>query len=311
MSTVKQIEYKRKKMDWPRFKRELPLHLMLIPGIIITLIYSYLPMYGIIMAFQDFNVVLSFWRSPFVGLDNFRYILGMPQFARVFRNTFLIATGKTILRQLVPLIIALLINEVSNFKFKKLVQTSMFLPFFLSWTVLAGVLKEMFSLNGVINYLLTPIVPEGIFFMNSNFWFPIILIVTDVWKGMGYNIIIYLAAITGIDPNLYEAAAIDGCGRWRQTIHITLPGMRPIIILLATLSIGSLLDAGFDQILLMYNPAVHKSSDVISTFVYRIGLINGQLEPAAAVGLFTSVIGLVLVGTAYYCAYRFSDYRIF
>jgi len=213
---------------------------------------------------------------------------------------------------LVPLALAILINEAQNRRFKKLVQTSIFLPYFLSWTILGGVIREVFALDGLINTILLKLGgSEEIFFLGSNFWFPIILVLTDVWTGMGYDMIIFLAAITNINPNLYEAATIDGCGRWRKIINITIPGISPIIILLATLSIGSLLNAGFEQVFILYNSLVYQSSDIIDTFVYRLGLINGQLAPAAAMGLFKSVVSSLLVGMAYYLAYRYSSYRIF
>ena len=285
---------------------------MLLPGIAVTLVFAYLPMYGIIMAFQDFNPGLSFWGSPFVGLDNFRYILALPSLGSVLRNTLLLSTAKIILGQVVPLILALLVNEVVRKFPKRLVQTLIFLPFFLSWSVLGGVIREMFSLSGLVNTLWTTISgQEPIFFMASNTWFPTILISTDVWKNMGYNMIIYLAALASVNPNLYQAAEVDGCGRWRKMLHVSLPGMAPIIILLATLSLGQLLNAGFEQVLILYNPLVYESGDIIDTFVYRLGLVNAQLEPAAAVGLFKSVVSFLLVGSTYYLAYRFGDRRIF
>ena len=294
------------------YKREIPLHIMLIPGILITLVYAYLPIFGIIMAFQRFNPVLSFWRSPFIGLNNFRYIFGMPEFSRAMRNTLVLSTAKIVSGLVVPLILALLVNEVVNKLFKRGVQTSIFLPFFLSWSVLGGVVREIFSLDGLMNtFWISLTGNDPIFFMANNIWFPVILVSTDVWKGMGYNMIIFLAAITSIDLSLYEAADIDGCSRWGEMPYITLPGMSSIIILLATLSIGQLLNAGFEQVFILYNPLVYQSSDIIDTFVYRLGLINGQLAPAAAVGLFKSVVSLFLVGSAYYLAYRFSDRRIF
>ena len=293
-------------------KQEIPFHIMLIPGLLITFVYAYLPIFGIVMAFQRFNPVLSFWGSPFVGLANFRYVFSMPVFIRVLRNTLVLSTAKIIAGLVIPLILAILVNEVMHKAPKRIVQSSIFLPFFLSWSVLGGVVREIFSLDGLVNTLWISITGQDpIFFMANNLLFPIILVATDVWKGMGYNMIIYLAAITSIDLNLYEAAEIDGCGRWRKIIYITLPGMSSIIILLATLSIGQLLNAGFEQVFILYNSLVYQSSDIIDTFVYRLGLINGQLAPAAAVGLFKSVISLFLVGTAYYLAYRFSDRRIF
>ncbi|MCL2059924.1 MAG: sugar ABC transporter permease [Oscillospiraceae bacterium] len=297
--------------QFAKFKREIPLHIMLIPSIVIVFIYHYLPMFGIIMAFQRFNPILSFWSSPFIGLKNFVDILSMKDFWRAFNNSFIIAFLKIICGLSVPLLMALLINEIRWNKFKRTVQTSIFLPYFLSWTVLGGVVQQIFALDGPINTIIRNTGGEEIMFLASNSWFRFILVFTDVWKGMGYNIIIFLAAITSIDPALYEAAQIDGGNRLRQSWHITLPGMRPIIILVATLAIGGLLNAGFEQIFILYSPSVYQSADILDTLVYRLGLINSRLAPAAAVGLFKSALSLVLVGIAYYSAYKFSDYRIF
>lgn len=293
------------------FKRELPLYLMLVPGIIVVFIYHYLPMFGIVMAFQKFNPISSFWASKFIGLKNFTDIFGMKDFWRALTNSFTIAFLKIVFGLSVPLILALMINEVNFRVFKRAVQTSIFLPYFLSWTVLSGVIQQLFALDGPVNAIIEMLGSEKIIFLSSNAWFRPILILTDTWKGMGYNMILFLAAITNIDPALYEASQIDGCSRPKQTWHITIPGMLPIIVLVATLAIGGLLNAGFEQIFLLYNPSVYASADIIDTMVYRLGLINSRLAPAAAVGLFKSAVSLVLVGAAYYSAYKFSDYRIF
>ncbi|NMM54888.1 sugar ABC transporter permease [Paenibacillus aquistagni] len=288
-----------------------PLHLMLIPGVIVTLIYAYGPMFGLVMAFQKYVPTKGFLGSKWVGFKNFEYIFHMPDFYQVLWNTLIIAVLKIIFGLLVPLILALLLQEVAKNWIVRTIQTSVFLPYFLSWTILAGVIFEIFSLNGPVNSLIASMGSDPIMFMGDKNWFRGILIGSDVWKGMGYNMILYLAAIIGINPNLYEAAEIDGAGRWKQVIHITLPGIAPIIVLLATLSLGSVLNAGFEQILLLYNPLVYESADVIDTLVYRMGLIDQQFSPAAAFGLFKSVVSVVLVSISYYMAYRFTNYRIF
>lgn len=300
---------KTKRRHW--IFKEYSLHLLLIPGILVTFVYHYLPMFGIIMSFQNFNPVKSFVGSDFVGLKNFRYIFNLPNFGQVFWNSVQIAVAKILLGQIVPLVLALSLNEIRRKWFSRTAQTIFFLPYFLSWVILGGVFKELLGLDGSVNTLLDFLIGEKIFFMGDNQWFPVILVITSVWKGMGYNMIIYLAAITGIDPALYEAAALDGCGRLRQTWHITLTGLRPMIILLATLAIGNVLNAGFDQIFNMYNPLVYESSDILDTLVYRIGMVNRQYSVSAALGLFKSVLSLGLVGLSYYLAYKFSDYRIF
>ena len=311
MRIVTQSMRIRKKYGFRKFRRELPLHLLLLPSVILVLIYCYLPMFGLVMVFQDFNPFLSFFRSEWVGMDNFKYLFSLPNVWLLFRNTVIIATLKLIFSQLVPLILALLLNEVKSKAFSRITQTIYFLPYFLSWVILGGVFRELFSLDGGLNTLLYSLFGEKIFFLGNGKWFRTILVTTDVWKGMGYNMIIFLAAMTNIDTDLYEAAQIDGCNRLRQCWHVTLPGIRPMIILLATLALGSILNAGFDQIFNMYNPLVYSEADIVDTYVYRMGLLHMQYSTSAALGVFKSMIALVFVATAYYLAYKISDYRIF
>lgn len=297
------------KKGW--FRKEFPLHLLLFPAVILTLIYQYLPMFGLVMVFQDFNPFLSFTGSPWVGFENFTYIFNQPNIGKLFRNTVIIAVWKMVLGQLVPLVLALLLNEVHSRKFSRVSQTMYFLPFFLSWVILGGIFREIFSLDGIVNTVIFNLTGQRIFFLGEGNWFRFIIIVTDIWKGMGYNMIIFLAAITNVDPQLYESAAIDGCGAIRKCWHVTLPGIRPIVILLGTLAIGGVLNAGFDQIFNMYNTLVYEAADIVDTFVYRLGMINMQYSISAALGMFRSVISLIFVGVAYFLAYRLSDYRIF
>ena len=292
-------------------KSNRALHLMLLPGLFLTLVYFYGPMFGLVMSFQNFNPVKGFLRSEWVGLENFKYVFRMPDFSQAFWNTLYISILKIVFGILVPLILALLINEVSRKGFSKLVQTSIFIPYFLSWTILGSIVIEIFSLDGPVNSLLNLAGLEQTMFMTDNTWFPIIVVISYIWKGAGYYMIIYLAAITSIDQSLYEAAKVDGGGRWLQMLNITLPAMAPIIILTITLSLGGILNAGFEQILVLYNPIVYQSGDIIDTFVYRIGITNSQYSPAAAVGLFKSAISFVLVSLSYFLAYKFNDYRIF
>ncbi|MCL2426942.1 MAG: ABC transporter permease subunit [Oscillospiraceae bacterium] len=294
-----------------QLKRELPFHFMILPALALVIIYSYLPMAGIVMAFQDFRPILSFENSPFVGFENFRFIFQLPGFHRAFRNTLIIATLRIVTGIGFPLLLALLINEVRKKWFARTIQTAVFLPFFLSWAVLGGIVREMFSLTGPINQIIEGFGGESIMFLALDNWFRFILVSTHVWQSMGINLIIFLAAITNIDLSQYEAAEMDGCNKLKQVWHITLPGMLPIIILVSTLAIGQLLNAGFEQVLILYSPVVYEGGDILDTLVYRMGLIQRQFSPAAAIGLFRSVISLVLVGIAYWCAYKFSDYRIF
>lgn len=314
MKTVDAVADKKtvKKKRAGTLRKELPLHLMLIPGLILTIIFLYTPMVGILMAFEKFNPVLGFFKSKWVGLKNFEYIFKMRDFKEVLFNSFYISGMKIVATLLASLILALLINEVNSARLKKFIQTSIFIPYFLSWILLGGIVIELFSLDGPVNLILTKLFNiEPIFFMTRKDIFPFLLVGTDVWKNMGYKVVIFLAAITGINPNLYEAANVDGATRLQQCWYVTLPGMLPIIILDATLSIGSILDAGFEQVLVLYNPTVYATADILDTFSYRLGLISGQYAPAAAIGLFRSCVSLVLVSLSYWLAYKFSRYRIF
>ena len=293
------------------FKRELPFYLMLIPGVTFLIIFSYLPMFGLVMAFQDFTPLRSFKNSPWVGLKNFRDMLALPTFWNVVGNTLSISIAKIILRLLVPLILALLLNEVVHHKFMRMAQTVFFLPYFLSWAVMGGVLRNLFQYDGMVNELLGRIGIDPIMFLGSNTWFPIIIILSDVWKDMGYNMIIFLAAITGVDPALNESAALDGANRLQQIWHITLPTIRPIVVMLLVLSLGSVLSAGMEQIMLLYNPMVYKSSDIIDTLVYRLGLVNHQWSLSTAVGMMKSVVSFILVVISYRIASKHFDYQVF
>ena len=293
------------------FKRELPLYVMLIPGVVFALVFNYLPMFGLVMAFQDFSPLRSFTGSEWIGLRNFQDMLALPTFWTVVRNTLFISVVKILLRLLVPLILALLLTEVLNNAFKRTAQTVFFLPYFLSWAVMGGVLRELFEYDGTVNAFLQSFGLEPVMFLGSNTWFPIIIIVSDVWKDMGYNMIIFLAAITNVDPALNESAALDGASRWQQIWHITLPTIRPIVVMLLVLSLGSVLSAGQEQIMLLYNPMVYESSDIIDTLVYRLGLVNHQWSLSAAVGMMKSVISFLLVVISYRIATKHFDYQVF
>lgn len=207
---------------------------------------------------------------------------------------------------------ALCLNEVGKKWFSKIVQTAYFLPFFLSWIILGGIINQMFSYNGIVNTLIAAFGFDRVVFLINNEWFRTIIILSDVWKGMGYNMIIFLAAISSIDPSLYEAAEIDGANRIQRVIHITLPGILPTLALIATLSLNGLLNGNFDQVVVLYNPMVYEKGDIIDTFIYRLGFTgDSKLDISAAVGLLKSVISFLLVGGTYYFAYKKFDYRIF
>lgn len=295
-----------------RLLRELPLHVMLLPGVVILFIYNYIPMAGISIAFQNFFPTNGLFGSDWIGLANFRYVLQMPDILQVLWNTVYIASMKIIAGLITPLIIALLLNEVKKEVVKRGVQTLIYLPHFLSWVLLGGILIDILSPSqGIIAQILKLAGIDPIFFLGSNKWFPYVMVVSEVWKEFGFGTIVFLAAITGINPTLYEAAIMDGASHWRQTWHITLPGMMPIVILMTTLSLGNVLNAGFDQIFNLYSPAIYESGDILDTVVYRMGLIDAQFGVATAIGLLKSIVSTVLISISYYMAYRLANYRIF
>lgn len=292
--------------------KELPLHIMVLPAFILVFIFNYLPMFGIIIAFQDFKPVNGFLGSKFVGLENFKYILQFPDIFQVMWNTVYIAFMKIIGNIIVPVTFALLLNELKIQSNKRVFQTIIYLPNFLSWVIISGLLIDILSPSqGIVNKVLSYAGAKPTFFLGDQNWFPYIMVITDIWKNFGFGTVIYLAALTGLDPCLYEAAITDGANRWKQTIHITLPGIKPIIILMTVLSIGNILNAGFEQIFNMYNPMVYKTGDIIDTLVYRIGIVDTQYSPATAVGLFKSVVSFVFITLSYKLADKFANYRIF
>lgn len=294
-------------------------HLMLLLPVIFLFIFSYLPIFGLVMVFQDYQPGLGFIKSSWVGLDNFKIIFQMPDFLPALRNTLVIALGKIILNAVIPIIFALMLNEVRIKFLKSSVQTVTYLPYFLSWIVIAGVLTELLTTGntandgGLLNSFLMNLglIKEPINFLGDKDLFPWTMILSDVWKNFGYNAIVYLAALTGIDSSLYEAASIDGANKWKQTIHVTIPGIMPIIVLMTVLSIGGILSAGFDQIFNLYSPAVYSTGDIIDTLVYRLGLVNSQFSLSAAVGFFKSIVSGLLILISYKLADRYAGYRVF
>ncbi|MRN52105.1 ABC transporter permease [Paenibacillus monticola] len=302
-------------MEWKksktRFFRQLPLHLLILPSVICLLIFNYAPMTGLLMAFQDFKPRLGFLHSPWVGFEHFKYMFTYPDSRQVIFNTLLIASLKITANIIVPITFALLLNEIRAILFKRFVQTLVYLPHFLSWVILGGILTDILGNKGIVNHLLTLFGANTIFFLGDGTWFRITVVISDVWKEFGFSAIIYLAAMSGINMSLYEAAEIDGASRLKQTFHITLPSLVPVILVVGTLALGNILNAGFDQIFNLYNPLVYREGDIIDTFVYRVGLMDGSFSFATAVGLFKSVISFILIVTAYRLAHRFGNYRIF
>jgi len=294
-----------------RTKLQMHYGLMILPGLVWLFLFSIVPMYGILISFQDYNPVLGVLGSRWVGFENFKYLFLIGDSKQVLINTLIIATGKMILMLVVPIIFALLLNEIRLRTYKKVIQTIVYLPHFISWVIMASVLLNLFAFQGPINMFLS------LFGVDPKIWladasiFRSFVIWTEVWKEFGFSAVIFLAALTGINPTLYEAAAIDGAGKLRATWHITLPGIASTIIVVGVLGLGNILNAGFDQIFNLYNPMVYSTGDVIDTMVYRMGIVNLQFPLATAAGLFKSVISLVLITSSYLMAYKFANYRIF
>lgn len=286
-------------------------HLMLLPGMIMLFLFVFVPLFGSLMAFQNYVPAKGIFGSKWIGLDNFKFIFSLPDSRQVFVNTLVIAFAKLIFNIIVPVSFAILLNEITVGICKKFFQTVVYLPHFLSWVVLATVVTNMFSLSGPFNALVTAFGGEPVQFLADNNWFRQVIVATDVWKEFGYNSVVYLAALTGIDLGLYEAASIDGANRFEQTLHITLPSLMPTIILMTALNLGNILNAGFDQIFNLYSPLTYSTGDIIDTYVYRQSLVNGQYSFGTAVGLFKSGVGLALTAVAYRLAYKFAGYRIF
>lgn len=301
-----------------------PLHIMLFPAVIMTLIYSYGPMLGVIIAFQNFDVLKVnggffniFFGSPWAennGFEHFLRIFEDTEAIRAIRNTLIIAISKIITMFFSPIILSLLLNEVRNRFVARTVQTVVYLPHFLSWVILAGIIVQVLSSTGVVNSVIKMIMGENypsIMFLQKPEWFRTIIVVTNIWKEIGWSTIVYLAAISGVDPTLYEAAIMDGATKLKQCWHITLPGMKPIIVLNLVLSLQGIMGAGFDQIFNLYNVQTYETGDVIDTFVYRISFQQSQFSLGAAIGLMNSVIALSLISISYTLANKLANYRVF
>ena len=292
-------------------REQLSYHAMMAPGILLLAAFSLLPMAGIVMAFNQFNPGVGVFRSPWVGLAHFRYLRLLPDFGRALSNTLMIAGLKIVGNLVIALAFALALNEVRLRRFSRAVQTIVYLPHFISWVFLAAIFNNLFSLSGVVNSVVELFGGTPVLFLGSNAWFRWILVGTDIWKEYGFNAIIYLAAIVGINPALYESAEVDGAGRMQKLWFITVPGIAGTIILLSALSLGSVMEANFDQVFNLYNPLVYRSSDIIDTLVYRTAIEGLQFSLGTAVGLFKSVVNFVMLVASYLIAYRFANYRIF
>ncbi|UUX35303.1 ABC transporter permease [Fundicoccus culcitae] len=293
------------------FKKNIPFLIMMIIPLALLLVFSYGPMYGVLIAFKDYSPGKGILGSPWNNFDHFKRMFSDFTFTRALRNTIWISFLKIIFGFPAPIILALMLNELRFVRFKKITQTISYLPYFLSWVIIAAMMIEIFSpQRGIVNYIVTLFGGQPIHFLASRQWFVPIIVVTDIWQGIGYGSIIYLAAITGVDPALYEAAELDGATRFEKMRYITIPSIMPIILVMLILRVGGILSAGFDQILNMYNPSVYEVADIIDTYVYRIGLIDFNFDYSTAVGLFQNLVGLFMVGTSNYIVRRTTGQRI-
>ena len=288
-----------------RYVRRHPMmYLMLIPGLFFLLIYKFAPLYGILIAFKNYNIfagsnpIDAIAKSPWVGFANFERLFKSSEFIKVLANTLTISVLKIIFLFPLPIICAILLNEIRNKAFRKLSQTAIYVPYFFSWVVVFGIFYSLFGSYGVVNNVIAALGHARIKFFTDTGIFRWLLVFTEGWKEIGYNTVIYLAAITGIDIALYEAASVDGANKWKQIWHVTMPGLLPTIVLMFILKVGYILDTGFEQVLVFYNPAVYDVADIIQTYVYRLGMGQMDFPLSTALGLFNSVVAFVLIVSA-------------
>jgi len=289
------------------FRREWQIYLMLAPAIIWFILFLYKPMYGLQIAFKDYSVFQGIGGSPWVGLEHFRTLFGSDQFVRAFWNTIKLSAISLCIGFPAPIILALMFNEIINQKFKKTAQTIVYLPHFISTVIIAGIVITAFSPSaGIVNTVIGWFGIEPIYFLSKPEWFRPIFIGSGIWQEAGFSSIVFLAAIAGINPSLYESAVVDGATRWQMMWRITIPSILPTIIIMLIIRIGNILEVSFELIILLYQPATYQTADVVNTFIYRQGLQGGQYDLAAAAGLFNAVMAFVLVMAANTISKRFS-----
>ena len=306
-----QIRDNLRRERWSRVRRMRLLYLSMLPALLLLLVFNYLPMYGIVIAFKNFQASRGILGSPWNNFENFEFLFGSFQFQRVMRNTVIISLQRIVFGFPAPILLALIINEFANSWWKKGIQSITYLPHFISWVVMAGILVEILSpQRGIIGYLYTVFGRDAPLLLTNQDVFRPILIATDVWKEVGWGSVIYLAAISSIDPTMYDVARIDGAGRVRQATAITLPSLLPVITILFILRLSYILDAGFEQIFNLYNPLVYEVADIIDTYVYRVGILSQEFEFATAAGLFQNVVGVALIVLVNAVIRRFSDHGI-
>ncbi len=301
----------RKQKKWLEIKKMRSFYLMLLIPMLMLFLFSYGPMYGILIAFKDFSPGLGIWQSPWNNFEHFKRLFDDYLFIRALKNTIIISLLKIIISFPAPIIFALLLNEITHDKFKRITQSISYLPHFMSWVILSTMIVEVLSPErGIINFFIGLFGGDPVHFLASKTAFIPMLIITDIWKEIGYASIIYLASMASIDTALYEAAEIDGANRFHKMIYVTIPSIMPMIIILFILRLGSILNAGFDQILNLYNPLVYEVADIIDTYVYRAGLEQFQFDYATAVGLFKNVVGITLILVANTIIRRRSEHGI-
>lgn len=289
--------------NWTKTRRQIwsdrHLYLMLIPFLLFYVLFVYKPMWGLQAAFKDFNIFKGMSESEWVGFKNFKTIFENPYFFRTLKNTVIIGVYSLIFSSPMPIILALLLNELKAKKFKSFVQTSTYLPYFISTVVVAGMVTSFLApSNGIVNLIIEKLGFEKIYFLSKSKYFRTIFITQGIWQGAGYSSIVYIAALGSIDMELYDAAMVDGCGRWKQTLHVTLPGLLPTIVTMFIINVGNIINVGYEKIILLYQPATYETADVISTYVYRLGMEQANYGVSTAMGLFNSVVGFIFVFAA-------------
>ncbi len=307
-ASISAVTYSRKNRVWAGIKRDKYLYLLALPGIMYFVLFKYVPMWGILISFQDYSPYQGLIASKWVGLEHFQRFFANPDFLQLFRNTMAINLLNLIFFFPLPIVLSLMLNEVRSAVYKKLLQSVVYLPHFLSWVIIVGISFLFLSQGeGILNKILVELGFGKIDFLTNKNYFWAILTIQSIWKEAGWGTVIFLAAIAGIDPQLYEASTMDGAGKLRQMWHITLPGIRSVVVVLLILRIGHMMDVGFEQVFLMMNGAVSEVADVFDTYVYRLGVKQGQFSFSTAVGLFKSVIGLLLVIGANQLAKKFGE----
>ncbi|MGI6672279.1 MAG: ABC transporter permease [Christensenellales bacterium] len=312
MLTLQKNEATTRQRMMKAIRQDAALHIMLLLPLTILFIYHYVPMGGLIIAFEKYKPAKGILGSSWVGLDNFRKLFATSGFSSALINTITISVGKLTLNIIIPVSFSLLLNEMASIKTKRILQSIIYLPHFISWVIMASIIGQILSPStGIVNRLLLKTTGKTIFFLGDNNWFQPVLIGTSIWKNFGYSTVVYLAALSAVDPTLLEVAEIDGAGHWKRMVHITIPCITPTILLMATLSIGNILNAGFDQVYNLLNSSVMKSGDILDTLVYRYGIQQANYSMSTAAGLFKSSISAVLMIVSYRLAYNLSGYRLF